>query len=480
MMASQTERRRGPLSWIGARTLACVGVLVLLELGAHHLGNFGKWVVQEQSARYGWRMLPDQHGWSRDYDIPEVINAWGYRDERDWDPPRTDAEGRAVNDPGLFRVAVLGNSMTYGTSVAVEDTWPRELEALLDAELERRADARDALVMNFAVQGYTFEQMARVYDDQIRAWRPDLLIWPLIPPDVRPMRPARDDAEYGLRRSVIRTATYDLLRHYVIHKWIPEPAREAPAPDAASGKQRLWEALEPGLRETLEELYGAAWLEDQWPGLAERAREALERAPLDRAVGRVVKAITGELPAPSDGIDATLAVWSAVERDLPEEAWSHLDTNFKNAPFAPQHEFLWEMRGRRMMGILADLERNGGRLVLHALPSMPRLVYAAPSPLVYWAGTWQSVARERGHVPVLIDGQVAFEAPMAELVAEILRRGWVEGPVRDELGPDYAGLDQSLFLMRDPTHYNAAGHELLARDLFEQLRRSGVLAGSVR
>jgi lysophospholipase L1-like esterase len=472
MSAPTTHRRT--VGWIGPRTIACVLTLVALELALYHLGNFGKWVVQEQVERYGWQMLPDQDGWSREYDIPERINAWGFRDDRDWEAPRLDAEGRPAGDPHLFRVAVVGNSMTYGTSVPVDETWPQVLEGLIADELERRGDPRRALVMNFAVQGYTFEQMARLYEDRVRRWRPDLLVWPLLTPDMRPMRPARDDFDYGFRRLVIRTAIYDFLRRHVIHRWIPEPGVEEPARDAATGKRRLWDAVAPGVEEALVELYGAEWRDRNWPALAERAREALERVRPERAVARLLSAVAGELPPGPEGADPVLAVWGAIERGLTEQAWSHLDTNFKEAPFQPQHQFLWELRGRRMLGILSDVERQGGRVVLYALPSTPRLVYGIPSPMLYWGGEWARTATGHGHAPVLADGEPAFEPPMAELVEDIRRRGWIEDERGRRLSPDYAGIEKNLFLMRDPGHYNSAGHERLARDLFEHLRRAGL------
>jgi lysophospholipase L1-like esterase len=187
-----------------------------LELGLRHLGGFGRWTKTETSARYGWRMLPHQDARSRDLAVVERINGLGFRD-REWDPPP--ADGR--RDERLFRVAVLGNSATYGTSVTVEDTYARRLEQLLADELARRGGGRQALVMNFAVQGYRLEQMARVYEDLVAPFRPDVLLVACHVGDALPMPPSADEPEYDFRDWVARSATFDLLARHVIDRWVP-------------------------------------------------------------------------------------------------------------------------------------------------------------------------------------------------------------------------------------------------------------------
>ena len=223
--------RRGPL--VGRRTLAFVVALAALELVLKHAFGYGWWTVTEQSERYGWRMLPHQAGRSRDLSVAEDINGWGFRD-REWPAPVQDADGTWVKDPDVYRVAMVGNSMTYGTSVPIEDSYGRQLERLLQERLDAAGDPRRVVVMNFAVQGYVFEQMARVHEDLIRRWRPDLMVVPFHPHDVMPMRPAVDDADYDLRTWVLRTATYDWLNRHVINHWLPRvppPPKERGAID---------------------------------------------------------------------------------------------------------------------------------------------------------------------------------------------------------------------------------------------------------
>lgn len=207
---------------IGLRSLYVVLLLIAVELGLKHIGGFGWWAATERSERYGWRMLPSQDARSRDLMVTESINSYGFRD-REWDEPLEADDGSFVKDESVYRVAVVGNSYTYGTSVPIEQVYSRVLEDLIQADLDARGITRKALVMNFAVQGYCLEQMARVYEDVIRPWKVDLLVVPCHAHDPFPMAPAFDPAEYDFRRWIVRSATYDLLVRHVINRWVPAP-----------------------------------------------------------------------------------------------------------------------------------------------------------------------------------------------------------------------------------------------------------------
>lgn len=232
------------LRLVGTRTLTVIVLLVVFELVLKHGFGYGWWTVNEKSERYGWVMLPDQEAKSRDLLVEEHINSRGFRD-REWAPPRRGPDGGWLKDAGVFRVAVLGNSMTFGTSVPIEQIFVRDLEDLLGAELKRRGDPRTALSMNFAVQGYCLEQSVRVYEDIVRPYRPDLLVVPLYPQDVQPMKPAANDPDWGLRRWVMRTATYDLLLRNVINRWMPP----VPLDPHSRTHVREWEQIEASLKE---------------------------------------------------------------------------------------------------------------------------------------------------------------------------------------------------------------------------------------
>jgi len=81
-------------------------------------------------------------------------------------------ELRDRSTPALFRVLCIGDSLTYGSGVADEDSWPR----LLEARLAERLLEREVEVLNLGVRGWSGPQY-------LEAWRrhgvdlvPDLVI----------------------------------------------------------------------------------------------------------------------------------------------------------------------------------------------------------------------------------------------------------------------------------------------------------------
>jgi lysophospholipase L1-like esterase len=74
--------------------------------------------------------------------------------------------------PGTFRIAVLGDSVAYGYSVPLAETFP----ALLEGSLNRSAGDRRFEVLNFSVIGYGTEAELELYRTKVRSYRPDLVL----------------------------------------------------------------------------------------------------------------------------------------------------------------------------------------------------------------------------------------------------------------------------------------------------------------
>ena len=102
------------------------------------------------------------------------------------------------------------------------------------------------------VQNYVFLQGTLIYEDEIRNWKPDLLVAPLSPHTVLPFGGGEPPIEFPYASSVLRTASYD----YLFKKWINpmtkklslaeltvgEPGAEAPAwPSPMEGEVNLQE-----------------------------------------------------------------------------------------------------------------------------------------------------------------------------------------------------------------------------------------------
>jgi len=81
--------------------------------------------------------------------------------------------------PGLWRIAVLGDSVTYGLHVAADEAYPRVLESLLEASGAGRVE-----VLNFGVPGYNSFQEYTLLKNRVLPLKPDLVVLTFTPDDV--------------------------------------------------------------------------------------------------------------------------------------------------------------------------------------------------------------------------------------------------------------------------------------------------------
>ena len=78
--------------------------------------------------------------------------------------------------PIQHRIAIVGDSFTFGLEVPYENTWGHQLEIALGPEWQ---------VLNFGVDGYGVDQAFLRYQRDILAWRPDIVILGVIEDDFR-------------------------------------------------------------------------------------------------------------------------------------------------------------------------------------------------------------------------------------------------------------------------------------------------------
>ncbi len=92
-------------------------------------------------------------------------------------------EGIRSPDPGVIfkdrrppvRVALVGDSYTFAEEVSFGDSWGHQLEKLL---------GRDFQVLNFGVMGYGVGQAYLRYLEDVRGWKPDIVIFGFIDHDL--------------------------------------------------------------------------------------------------------------------------------------------------------------------------------------------------------------------------------------------------------------------------------------------------------
>jgi lysophospholipase L1-like esterase len=153
---------QAPMRWLGRVTLLCAG-----------LGIAGTVVINVENQ---YRVHETEIATRPVFDPPGLKYAQVIAPERDgtrgWvvgskSPPRT---------PGKKRVLAVGDSLTWGLGVQLQQAWPAELERALPG----------VEVHNLGMCGYDAEQGISLITHHLEAWQPDLIIWASYTNDVDP------------------------------------------------------------------------------------------------------------------------------------------------------------------------------------------------------------------------------------------------------------------------------------------------------
>jgi lysophospholipase L1-like esterase len=311
--------------------------------GLHELRPDRPWLY---GLRPGARVALDGQG-----GLVYEVNADGFRDRR--------YAKRASADH--FRILVLGDSLTFGYGVALDETYPKRMEAELAGAAE---------VLNFGVGGYNPYNEAALFADVGVGYEPDLVLVQFCGNDLGD--PTRHfDAQTRLHLRAIPDAAF---------------------PDPAQRRERASPALARALglcrRLRLCALVDDAWMRVRSVEADPRAELAALRAPDALPEGRVRDWLAGlyaELARGAAAIDAGFAVLAfplraQVEGELSdrlqgqlvalgaERGWQTLDLlpAFRAARGAGEEPLfldLWHpsAEGHRVAAraILAELARRG-------------------------------------------------------------------------------------------------------------------------
>jgi lysophospholipase L1-like esterase len=121
--------------------------------------------------------------------------------------------------PGELRILVLGDSLTFGWGVAEEDTYPRQLEALLAGML-----GRPVRTINTGVGGYNSVQELGVARRHVGRLRPDLLLLLYVANDVDPVQ---GDFDPAAQLSLAGRSPPEVIQRLVWNSWAWRLARHA-------------------------------------------------------------------------------------------------------------------------------------------------------------------------------------------------------------------------------------------------------------
>jgi lysophospholipase L1-like esterase len=125
--------------------------------------------ILEFDATRAWRLRPLAVDFT--VDKPVRVNAAGFRDR----------EFATTREPGVARVACVGDSYTYGWGVELEESYPKQLERRLSSK-------STAEVLNFGVFGYNADQVLETLRSQVAPYAPDLVLYGFYWDDLLPVR----------------------------------------------------------------------------------------------------------------------------------------------------------------------------------------------------------------------------------------------------------------------------------------------------
>ena len=169
MAERRTRRRQLLLAAASALFTLLLAEAALRLLGYGREGQGSPWYAGGNHPRYlfqpaevsGYTLRPNFQGWQvapgREFAVRTVIDSRGLRDHRHTAPPRP-------------LVLALGDSMTFGEGVQVEQTFSALLEARTGIQ-----------VVNAGVPGYGSPQMLARFRGLSRSLRPDLVLVTLSP-----------------------------------------------------------------------------------------------------------------------------------------------------------------------------------------------------------------------------------------------------------------------------------------------------------
>lgn len=131
----------------------------------------------------------------RRWGVEVRINSRGHRDN----------EYPVAKAPGVYRVALIGDSVVYGTGVALEDNYAKVLEARLN---ETARNGRRFEIITFSAGGDALSGYLEMLRDDAADFKPDLVMIGFTLSDIERTKTAR----------TFQQSYYDLFRF--VHTWM--------------------------------------------------------------------------------------------------------------------------------------------------------------------------------------------------------------------------------------------------------------------
>jgi hypothetical protein len=145
-----------------------ISLILIVGLAAEGFARFMRPQLIHPTRDEQFRIYDPEIGWvnkpsvedrfkSEDFDVSVRVNAEGLRDDVVHSPQKA---------PGIFRIAVLGDSFTWGYGVEASQTFSKRLEK----------DLPQTEVLNFGCSGYGQDQELLLLKRKVVQYHPDLII----------------------------------------------------------------------------------------------------------------------------------------------------------------------------------------------------------------------------------------------------------------------------------------------------------------
>lgn len=104
------------------------------------------------------------------FGVPFTTNEYGFRDRP-----------TLPSSPNMFRILCLGDSVTYGTGVSNQETFPNQLEAMLQ---QRSGSSMVIDVINAGVSAYNIRNVRAQLESTLGAFRPNVVVYTFVENDL--------------------------------------------------------------------------------------------------------------------------------------------------------------------------------------------------------------------------------------------------------------------------------------------------------
>ena len=156
--------------------------------------------LEGSARRYGLR----PHARAIEVGVQVETNSLGFR-EREYPQARV---------PGVRRVAVLGDSFTFGVGTEFAEIYSKALEARLN-----RSGAR-AEVINFGVGGYNTVMELATWREQARRFKPDLVILGYVLNDTQGWQPDEGAMPGGKARPLLNKLHHEAKLRSMLYRYL--------------------------------------------------------------------------------------------------------------------------------------------------------------------------------------------------------------------------------------------------------------------